>query len=1076
MNQLLLPQCEDRAVAPEYLSIRQYRHVLDITVYKQSSTVVKPLSAQFSASSIQKHPLNIEAQPGTCIGLIKTEDNAIEAKGIHSTIHEWIEDDASIANTAAKGVTGGGGHLKELSGDTLTPSEAGDCVQFIQDAIFPATTSAALKGDRLSRSAMTSAPVSKSEVLNEIFRHDSPMGDLISKPQSVRRQSPSTPASATAQSPVALQEKPMQLSVKAGSPSQSLFVSSPAVEEWPIGALKKMKMRTGLRLSRSPAHQEGDGLDTPTHGSPSSNDVTHVTPVSSSTTPPTTVHLGDRLHVCFPEHISIGVYEVQLDVGMSLSQPDASGWQSLIIPSLSTESDADRIGILDFSLVAPPGDDANVPSAQFDTTNCILVEDEQEGSLKGSFPANDCFSLPVRLKAAIHRLARWNSAIAIYSTVFYATALGIEVKHSASLTVDCLDEDIFAKRVALSILVKNGPRKGGIYRLQPRQCVVQLLQKRYAAAESHGPVEILIERDFPDVNKRLGLEFTCHYPDMEEATISLPVIKPKFGRVLSEKIWLLKPSPPLKLHAVSRPFLSTWQVNKRTVAQKELLCFNRMDMPTLYPDALADDAGVQIRRFHPTLFNGFHDPVCNTSAEGPCNVIPSLDMIVDIIPGRRIECRLFFDLEVGDHERLLQIDAIGWQPKYALINGHLSTKHYAPWWDEEFRMEMFKSSWMQPGEKLRVEMSFVVNGQIGEFTVDQGNWVEIAYPLPRVTDKIVLGGALTCGYNGAVIAVCHDNLGTSEQEAVRFRSEYGKDHGRLPSLNKDYTIRVEFSMFNPARGVGPQGSRPPPTAETTRFSGGIPLQPRRIRFEDENSNPSNDDDDQDAFKNAALSTGPEKTARDIHRYSPDGLSESVPLVDRNRLAAEEVEISDREVNSSARGEDTPSSSDEHGSQPENLGASSDEDEEDDNDRHGDGGDAAGALLDYLFDVALDIVRYLERRSPMQYLIRFLILECIVCLGMPWAYFGGQPARTAQSMVSSVFTSPGQMFLGDLDPSAQPTSGTGLDDVLESEEARDDIHLVMGGYEQYPGQDITRGTRGQSWRDRIDLALGWRPVV
>lgn len=782
--------------------------------------------------------------------------------------------------------------------------------------------------------------------------------------------------------------------------------------------------------------------------------------------------LEDRVYVCFPEHINQGVYEVRLDMSVFLSQPDALGWQTFSIPSLSADMCTNATGAFDFSLTIPSGEDMDVPSAQFDSGECIVVEKRQKGSFQGNFLTNECLLLRLRLKAAIHPLENWDSAITIYTTITYDPALGTRLKHSVSLTANHLD-DIFAERVTMSILVKHGPREGGIYRLQSGQCLVQLFEDKSAAtAGSRGPVEIVIERDFWDVDKRLGLEFTCRYPDMEKISISLPVIKPKSGKVLSEKIWALKPSPPLRFEAVSRPLLSTWEVRKQTIAQRELLCFTRMKMPALYPYGLADEANFQLRRLNPTLFNG--SPVWNTPAEGPCNIIPSLEMIVDILPGKRIECRMSFDLEIGDHDRIIQVDAIGWQPKYALANGHLCTKTYAPWWDDSSRMSMFRSPWMQSGQKLRMELSFVVHRHVGDCTADRGDWIKLSYALPRVTDKFILGGSVTCNYNDAVVAV----HGAAAYEELRFAR--GKNCERLPSLERDYMTRLVYWMMTPAGRTQPRLSEPPSVAHRTRFSGGLPLQPRLIHFEDEDLDTSNDGDDEGngsdlpapgtlaasqsiaspvkalgdfveskaqkveiiarhALKTAASDTGSEITARSDKCDSLHSANDDVPLVDGTKRAVQEPKRDDKNGTRSGRAGDTRGLSDEHGSQDKNRGVSSNE--------------------------------ALERRSPMQYLIRFLILGCIACLVVPWAYFGGQPAQAVQSVVSNVFAGSGQMFLGDLDtPPAQPIAPTaGVLEVSALREMEED----MG---QFVDIEVPESDRsGHSWRDRLDLALGWRPV-
>ncbi|KAI4286499.1 MAG: hypothetical protein L6R35_004246, partial [Caloplaca aegaea] len=300
---------------------------------------------------------------------------------------------------------------------------------------------------------------------------------------------------------------------------------------------------------------------------------------------------------------------------MFLSQPDALGWRDFSIPRLLTEPEAAYAdGLLEFSLGAEsgakgaaschqfPSDDAcwpyetSLPSTQFDCDGCVLVEDEQDGWLKGRFlTTTQRLTLRMRSRAPVHRLEHWNSAVTIYSTTAYGSGRGgMELRHSASLTI-APQEEIFAERVVFALLIRNGPRESRTYRLEPGQCWMQLSEDVYdGKPRDQGAVEIFIERDVRDMDKRLGLEFTCRYPS-EKALVHLPTISPRVGKVLSERIWLLEPMAPLKLHAVCKRFLSTWQVSKRTLAKRKLLCFDRIEVSRFYPVGFVDDAVVQIR-------------------------------------------------------------------------------------------------------------------------------------------------------------------------------------------------------------------------------------------------------------------------------------------------------------------------------------------------------------------------------------------------------------------------------------------------------------------------------------------------
>ncbi|KAL8935978.1 MAG: hypothetical protein Q9216_005167 [Gyalolechia sp. 2 TL-2023] len=880
--------------------------------------------------------------------------------------------------------------------------------------------------------------------------------------------------------------------------------------------------------------------------------------------PPSTVLSDGTIFVCFPEQMPMGIYEVQLDLDIFLSQPDKLRWQSFGLPSLLTETCNEAKGTLEFSVVSQTDHETAAP-AQFRATGGAVLQDVHPRWLKGNFAIHQAFLLRVRLLVESHRIEIWDTAITIYSTIIDKDSLGMNIKHSVDLTV-MPRENLFAKRFVFAILIKNGPHDAGVYRLKSGQCLLRVQNRGHAVNESHDAVEILVERDCQDMDKRLGVKFTCNYPDMEEASISLPAISSGLGSVLSEKIWLLKPFPPLKLHAVSQRFLSTWNISKRKIGKRQILCFDRKKMPPLYPSKLAEDANVHVHRLPPVIFSGSRNQEEVINNGGPYDIIPALDMIVDITPEKRLECRLFFVLEAGNRQRLVQIDASGWEPKYAIINGRLCTERDARWWYDDLYISLFQSPKMVPGDKLRIEIAFLMTPQWDQFlfTREKGDQVQISYPLPRITDKTILGGNLKCNHDNTLITVMHKCSDDLVYEDFRFFNSYGQDNRRLPSMHRGHELVVNFWMLHPLKL---KQSKPIPRtskADNVRFSGGLPLLPRLVHFSDENQDNASDGDDEcdspssssgsrrigsagstivpENVRRARVGGQPpnrgqtkETEAQDGHesclkfrnfstfvkddsmrkedmnlhdfadepepdasikgKTNTNGTEMDVGSNDQDGSKAKARNLSSKKnsddcdgashataehdsVNggrsTSAAGENTPETSDNRSSDTSGRDASGDEDEGSDFEAaNGDGFLVGMALIDYLIEAVLRVVRFLEGRSPMHYLIRFFILECIVCMVMPGAYFGGQPARAVQSVVSNVLTYPGQMFLGDLDTGFQPMSEARQEDQMPTTiepaaETRPASEGVLAA------EDTIRPRR-QSLRDRIDLALGWRPL-
>ncbi|KAL8733053.1 MAG: hypothetical protein Q9181_003737 [Wetmoreana brouardii] len=723
----------------------------------------------------------------------------------------------------------------------------------------------------------------------------------------------------------------------------------------------------------------------------------------------------------------------------------------------------------------------------------------------------------------LHHIERWDGTVAIYSIITFRRSGWLLVEHNATFTVTNLPE-IRAKRVLLKVFIRNGPQDGGIYRLKARESLLQLPNYEYTAANGSRVIEVLVERDAKDLGNPLTIVFTCCCPGQKEVCLPFPVIAPKFGKLLSEKIWLRKPSPPLLVHAVGRRFLSSWKLSERLFGKKEVLCFERIETSPLYPEALKEDAMVRLCKLRPVSWAGLEVSRDFTQEEKPCNIIPSLDMSIDIIPEKRLECCMTFDLEVGDCQRLLTIDATGWEANYALVNGHLcggrstrwgTSRELARWLEDDYRLALVKSPRMTPGKLLHIEVSFIVIGPLSDPAVEQDNWVEINFYLPRIVDKTILGGAVACSYQHASVAVTRP--GGADYEEHRFSSSHGGNRKRLPTLGRGYRLRLDYATLNPFRFTNTMASKPTMTADKIRFAGGLPLRPRAVRFDDEQSGTSNDVDDERIESDppsVRSNPPPPHLLQDPEGIEDESTTEvdskeSLPSVVDGRLGLDDFDDFDdgstprstdansgdhsqktgggtraaeyaglaeqsytaKNKGTSNEGEDTPNSSDNELGAEDHAPLDREEEEEED-----DSGDAAGEnlgpepedLFDYLVDNVLYLLRYLERRSPMQYLIRFFILECI-CLGLSRVSFVGQAGRELQRAVPDVIITSSDVLLGDWDVHVRPDAG-----MAEVQVAHDPANNIDQVVAEAHAEESKHRPRGQSLRDRLDLALGWRP--
>ncbi|KAL8802774.1 MAG: hypothetical protein Q9182_003609 [Xanthomendoza sp. 2 TL-2023] len=334
----------------------------------------------------------------------------------------------------------------------------------------------------------------------------------------------------------------------------------------------------------------------------------YVYPLDVAAAPlPTTMVSDETLYVCFPALMCPDTYEIKVDVDVLLLDPDILGWRSFIIPGLVEQSDGIR-GLIHFSLVSQEKNHREVPAAVFDPTGCVVIQDAHQGQLKGDFSLSEPFCLRLRFEGDVNCVKEWNGNVNVYSTAYRKQGLGFYIRNQVNLTIEPIKKDPSARRTMFSVLIRNGPQDGGVYRLGAGECVVELSSHVYTNSDFERVVMIWIERDTGDMGKQLKLIFACHYPNTQGASVVLPVILPKIGKVLSEKIWILKPSPPLALCPITRSFLSTWECTELSAGGREVLCYHRKEMPSTYPHAMSDDVVVRLHTLEPVSFVGLELP------------------------------------------------------------------------------------------------------------------------------------------------------------------------------------------------------------------------------------------------------------------------------------------------------------------------------------------------------------------------------------------------------------------------------------------------------------------------------------
>ncbi|CAO1605377.1 hypothetical protein XANCAGTX0491_008896 [Xanthoria calcicola] len=817
---------------------------------------------------------------------------------------------------------------------------------------------------------------------------------------------------------------------------------------------------------------------------------------------PTTVVVGNELYVYFPREICPEAYSIEADLDILLSNPDCLGWQEFKIPGLPIELDTDGRGFFQFRVMSLPDDRPSMSPAQFDSRKFSIVHDVQQGHIEGDFLISESFSLRLRLQSDVRYIREWNSNVAIYSSLSHKNGQGTCMKNYANLTIEAAEEDTFASRVNFSVLVRNGPPSGGIYRLKSGQCSVELSPYEYTVTDLDRTAEIWIERDQRDMEKPLRFEFTCLYPSIQETTILMPVLFPKFGKVLSEKIWIFKPLPPLVVHPIIRSFLSTWAFSEQLVGSKELLCFLRMKMPPRYPNALSDDAVIRLRSHKPVSFAALEVPDDFEQVEECSNTIPSLNYIVDMVPRGQLECRMTFDLEVGTQQQLLRIDALEWIPKSSSINRRICSPEQPCWWEADDQLCLFKAPWMAVGDMLHIEMAFIMIGRMDDSATKSDPFMKVYGTLPRILDKVIFGGNLVCNIDDAVLTLVF-NRDNVDDEDIPFSTRYRENSRRLPLLQRGHRLELTFKLRNPNWRNPTKKPESSTRADKIRFSGGIPLQPRTLRFDDEvlGTSFSSDDSDASSAVDEQLNIDREARIPGHHARSPDTTAGPAVRDEETRIdqAAEVTNgedtsyTNDNTIEADAEvwrhwkqqlwGSDvSSSSSDESDDAPTDVDDDDDDEEEEEEDE--DPG-AARWLCDgtlravdtflYLADVAdvADVADAafgsLQRRSPMRFVMRYLIL-LLVCIAL---------RRSSPSRVDRLLL-PGSNVPSSDVTGYYPTAAadSGAFSLAHHGASVLPVDLEAKGVDETgeeEGGEVVVPTGVESLRDRVDVWLGWRPV-
>ena len=320
------------------------------------------------------------------------------------------------------------------------------------------------------------------------------------------------------------------------------------------------------------------------------------------------------------------------------------------------------------------------------------------------------------------------------STVATVTSNGnLHVNHLVLLSVIAPMEESGSLKVGLSFLVTNALHENCIHSLGASQSSILFKQDvSQPGLFPHEGAELIVVRHRCDVEKPISLYFAFIYPSpCPSVMTSLPTFRPKEGRSLSELVLIAEPLPSLSIKTFINDPLSSWKLCDHPLS--EVTCYERIDLPRLYPAGFKDDIQMRLVKLAPVRFQTLGDSSLSS-------VVQKLEITVYDRPGEQMECGMSFVLEIGATTALVSLDPHGWEPRYFIVDGRVATqKGEECWIDKEGHITIFRNAHMASGP-IMVETYW--QGPPKQGKLDDHSPVYLL--LPRVMDRKVLGGKLTC--------------------------------------------------------------------------------------------------------------------------------------------------------------------------------------------------------------------------------------------------------------------------------------------------------------------------------------------
>lgn len=458
------------------------------------------------------------------------------------------------------------------------------------------------------------------------------------------------------------------------------------------------------------------------------------------------------LTIHFPGDVTCGTYEVTLDIATFFTGQNPLGWQFFMLPGLlhldaklPTDS---SYGAFAFSLKTLP-DCTTLPEVQFDIGTLAECRINELGEVTGTFPLYCLLNLGLRVRRPLLIVDEFTSDIILRATPSQTTRNMVKVHYHLSLTANTGNQEVYAERFEFHFMIRNYvPTTMNSKEIDELELNFGKQEVRKLGVEN-GAVVFAVTRDQSNIKQSIDLCFALEYEMGNNLVMRMPNTRPVTGKVASEVILVTRPSLPLKLEHIAQKPLSSWRFSQGSENQIEILCFQRLEMPSCYPEALLDDLALKVTSLSPLRFHGFGKAVGSSVSEHSQNILKNIEMVLSEGEVPSLDCSVQLDVEVGTNPTILIMDPQGWEPIASYIDRQLATEELGEWRQiDGIHCGLYKTNEMKIGQIVHVEIFFRLRPDENDFKETKlrdrfsGN-----YSLPAVVGKTILGATLNFDFD-----------------------------------------------------------------------------------------------------------------------------------------------------------------------------------------------------------------------------------------------------------------------------------------------------------------------------------------